>query len=177
MQLVGFTGPQKRRHDVKHLLSNQALLQLCDRLTPRETYSIAEKLSGDIIKHSFYAARSADRSARLEDDPTLYILLTGEMKDMHERIHQAIVPGETLSITYTVGSAQEVFKLPGNAINKRVFKYFDGVTPIQKMISKVKIASGGGNPLAIKAEIENAFELLHSMGWAYLRSGSAAKAQ
>jgi hypothetical protein len=66
-----------------------------------------------------------------------------------------------------VGNRQEVFQLPGNAINKRLFRYFDGATPIAKMIGKVKLTTGG-NPQAVRAEIEKAFDLLHGMGWAYL---------
>lgn len=172
LQLVDFTGPQKRLYQPKNLLSNPSTLRRCEDLSRRQKFSVAEKLSGSIIKHSFYAARSAERSARIEDH-ALCIVLTAEMKGMHEQIHQAIVPGEKLSITYTLGNRQEVFQLPGNAINKVLFKYFDGTTPIDKMINKVKIKTGSGNSQAIKAEIEKAFELLHSMGWAYLCNSTA----
>ena len=178
LQLVDFTGPQKRSYHLKNLLSNPSTLRLCENLSLHQKFSVAEKLSGNITKHSFYAARNADRSARLEDyvdNPALCIVLTAEMKGMHEKIHQAIVPGEKLSITYTLGNKQEVFHLPGNAINKRLFRYFDGNTPIEKMISKVKIMTGSGNSQTVKAEIEKAFELLHSMGWAYLCNGPASK--
>lgn len=180
LQLVDFTGPQKRSYHLKNLLGNPSTLRLCENLSLRQKFSVAEKLSGDITKHSFYAARNPDRSARLEDyvdNPALCIVLTAEMKGMHEQIHKAIVPGEKLSITYTLGNKQEVFHLPGNAINKRLFRYFDGNTPIEKMISKVKIITGSGNSQTIKAEIEKAFELLHSMGWAYLCNGPASKNQ
>ena len=178
LQLVDFTGPQKRSYQLEHLLSNPSTLRLCENLSLRQKYSVAEKLSGNIIKHSFYAARTPDRSARLEDyldNPALCIVLAAEMKDMHEQIHKAIVPGERLSITYTLGNKQEVFQLPGNAINKVLFRYFDGDTPIKKMVSKVKIMTGNGNSKAIQAEIEKAFKLLHSMGWAYLCSAPTSK--
>jgi SAM-dependent methyltransferase len=194
MQLVDFTGPDKRRYQPKNLLSNPSTLGLCENLSRRQQFSVAEKLTGNIIKHMFYAAKSPDRSATIEDyvgNPALCIVLTAEMKGKHEQIHQAIVPGETLTITYTLdhqqevihlpGNAitlrnkQEVFQLPGNAINKLLFKYFDGTTPIEKMISKVKIKTGNGNSQLIKAEIEKAFALLHSMGWAYLCNSPASK--
>ncbi len=171
LQLVDFTGPQKRLYQPRNLLSNPSTLRLCEGLSRRQQLSVAEKLSGNIIKHSFYAARNPDRSARVEDQ-ALCIVLAAEMKGMNEQIHQAIVPGEKLSITYTLGSRQEVFHLPGNAINKMLFRYFDGNTPIDKMISKVKIKTGSGNAQAIKAEIEKVFELLHSMSWAYLCNGT-----
>ncbi|MGZ9067756.1 MAG: class I SAM-dependent methyltransferase, partial [Burkholderiales bacterium] len=170
LELIDFTGSQKRSHDLKKLVSHPSIARLCENLDRRQKFSVAEKLSGDIIKHSFYAARSADRAARIEDyvdNPDLCIVLAAEMKGMHDKIHQAIVPGEKLSITYTVGDRKEIFQLPGNAINKRLFKYFDGATPLAKMIGKVKLTTGG-NPQAVRAEIEKAFELLHSVGWAYL---------
>lgn len=180
LHLVDFTGPQKRSYCLKHLLSNPATLRLCENLSLHQKFSVAEKVSGDITKHSFYASRNPDCSARLDDyvdNPALCIVLTAEMKGMHEQIHKAIVPGEKLAITYTLGNKQEVVHLPGNAINKRLFKYFDGNTPIEKMINKVKIMTGGGNSQTIKAEIEKTFGLLHSMGWAYLCNGSASKDQ
>ena len=170
LKLIGFTGPQKRNYQLKQLLGHPSTLRLCEKLSQREQYSVAEKLAGNIIKHSFYAAKSAERSAHVGDyvdDAALCIVLASEMKDMREQIHKAIVPGETLSITYTLGGKQEVFQLAGNAINKALFRYFDGSTPIAKMISKVKITSGA-SPKAVEAEIEKAFELLHNMGWAYL---------
>lgn len=178
LQLVDFTGPQKRSYQLENLLGNPSTLRLCENLSLRQKFSVAEKLSGNIIKHSFYAARSPDRSARLEDyvdNPALCVVLTAEMKGMHEQIHQAIVPGEELSITYTLGNKQEVFHLPGNAVNKMLFRYFDGNTPIEKIITKVKIKTGSGNSQAIKAEIKKAFELLHGMGWAYLCNDSTSK--
>ncbi len=175
LRLVDFTGPQKRRYRLRNLLSQPSSLRLCEKLDRRQQFSAAEKLSGDIIKHSFYAARNPDRGARFEDwanDPGLCIVLTAEMKDMHEQIHKAIVPNETFSITYALGNKQEIFRFPGNAINKMLFKYFDGCTPIAEMIGKVKTVAGSANPRFIESEIEKAFELLHSMGWAYLHSSS-----
>ncbi len=177
LQLVGFTGPQKRRYYLKNLLHHPATLRFCEKLDLRQQFSVAEKLSGDIVKHSFYAARHPNRDARLADrvnDPGLCIVLAGEMKGMHEQIHNAIVPGKTFSITYTLGHKQEVFHFPGNTINKMLFRYFDGNTPIEKMIVAVKTATGNGDTRSIEAEIEKAFGLLHSMGWAYLRSVSAS---
>lgn len=178
LELVGFTGPQKRSYELRNVLTNPATLKLCENLTARQRFAVAEKLSGNVTKHSFYAARTADRTARIDDyveDPALCIVLAGEMKGMHEQVHHAIVPGETLSITYTLGGKQEIFHLPGNAINKRLFRYFDGATPIGRMIGKVKLSAGSGNPQAIKAEIEKAFDLLHGMGWAYLGHASAVR--
>lgn len=180
LQLIGFTGPQKRSYCLKNLLGNPSTLRLCENLGPRQLYSLAEKLSGNIIKHSFYAARNADRIAQFEgyvDNPDLCIVLTAEMQGMHEKIHQAIVPGETLSITYTLGNKQEVFRLHGNAINKSLIKYFDGNTPIGKMISNVKIKTRIGNLQTIKTEIKKVFELLHTMGWAYLCNSASSKNQ
>ncbi len=171
LHLIGFTGPQKRKYRLESLLGNPSALPPCAHLTLQQRYAVAEKLTGDIYKHSFYAARNPDCIARPDDyrgNPALCIVLTAEMKDMHEQVHQAIVPGEVLSITYTVDGKQEVFRLPGNAINKELFRYFDGHTPIEKMIRKVKVKTGCGNLQIIQSEIEMAFDLLHSMGWAYL---------
>jgi SAM-dependent methyltransferase len=180
LQFLGFTGPQKRSYQLTRVLRNPSTLRLCENLSPRQSSSVAEKLSGNIVRHSFYAARNADRSARLEDyvdNPNLCIVLTAEMKDRHEQVHEAIVPGETLCITYAVRGREEVFQLPGNAINKALFRHFDGATPIEKMIAKVKTATGSGNSKAILAEIEKAFELMHGMGWAYLSCVPVSKKQ
>lgn len=82
------------------------------------------------------------------------------------------MPGQPLSITYALDHKQETIQLAGNAINKELFRYFDGQTSIEKMVRKVKLKAGHGNPLAIKAEIASAFELLHAYGWAYLAAGT-----
>lgn len=103
---------------------------------------MAEKLWGNTIKHSFYAAKNPDRTAHLEDyvgDPALCIVLAAEMKDMHEQVHKVVVPGEALSITYTLSNSQETFSLPGNIINKALLMNVDGKTPISKMVGKVNI--------------------------------------
>lgn len=172
LRLVGFTGPQKRRYRLEWLLRDRATLPSFARLGPQQRYAMAERLSGDITKHAFYANRGADCTARL-DDASLCIVLTGEMKGMHEQLQQAIVPGQPLSITYTLDDRKEVLQLPGNAINKELLRYFDGQTSIEKMIRKVRLKTASGNLPAIKAEIDTAFELLHSMGWAYLAAGPA----
>ena len=173
LQLVGFTGPQKRMYRPEWLLRDMTALPSFAHLGPQQRYAVAERLSGDITKHAFYANRGADCTARL-DDASLCIVLTGEMKGMHEQLHQAIVPGQPLSITYTLDDKKEVLQLPGNAINKELFRYFDGQTSIEKMIRKVKLKAGNGNLLAIRSEIERAFELLHAYGWAYLAAATVA---
>lgn len=169
--LVGFTGPQKRMYRPEWLLRDMSALPSFAHLGPQQRYAVAERLSGDITKHAFYASRRSDCTARL-DDPSMCIVLTGEMKGMHEQLHQAIVPGQPLSITYALDHKQETIQLAGNAINKELFRYFDGQTSIEKMVRKVKLKAGHGNPLAIKAEIASAFELLHAYGWAYLAAGT-----
>jgi SAM-dependent methyltransferase len=166
LALVDFTGRQKRSYDPRAFIKDAELAARCDALDRRARFALAERLAGDIIKHSFYAARSADRSARLDDD-RLAVVLAAELKGLHEPMHHAIVPGQPLAFTYTLGATQETFEIPGNAITQQLFRHFDGRTPIATIVDAVRKSARADAP-AVRAELARVFALLHPMGWAYL---------
>lgn len=171
LALIDFTGRQKRSYDLDTLVKNPSVRARFEPLSRQQRFATAERLAGDIIKHSFYTARNEDRTAKIDDylhNPTLAIVLAAELKGLHEQLSQAIIPGQTFSFTYTLGTKQEVFAIPGNAINKRLYKYFDGKTPIATMIELVRREARAVDAQAVNTELLRAFELLHPMGWAYL---------
>lgn len=167
LELVDFIGPQKRCYDLHHWLTAPELAERIAGLNVREARATAEKIAGNITKHSFYVARPGIRKASL-DDEALCIILTGEMAGMNEELFRAITPGEILEITHTRGNSQEVFRLQGTPVIKTLCKYFDGQTPIARLIEKTRMTSGIGNTQRIRAELAQVFNLLNTMGWAYL---------
>lgn len=164
--LHGYTGRAKRSYDPRHLIADPALRERAARLPAAEQQALAEKLAGDIAKHSFYAGRGEPRTASL-DDPARTVILTAELKNMHEEVHRAMVPGETLSFTHELGTDREVVEVAGTAIAKALVRGFDGKTTIGAMIERAG-RDCRAEPKRVREELARLFGILHGMGWAYI---------
>jgi len=167
LNVVQFLGQHSRFYKPDNLISDPDIRLLWKQKSVMEQQSIAEKLFSNHIKHQFYLSRQSDCTATIEDEENA-LLLARELARMSMDIHNAIKPGETLSITLTIHGKDEVFQLKGNKINKACFKYMDGKTPISSIIRKVKTRTGATEP-AIRKELKLIYELLNPMHWVYLQ--------
>lgn len=167
LELVTFLGPHKRFYDPAQLAADESVRLLWREKSIQEQQSIAEKLFSNHIKHQFYLSRQAACTATMDDEDNA-IILEHELANQNMAIHEAIKPGETLSITFTINHEKTVFQLSGNKVNKACFRYMDGKTPISSIVRKVKMKCGD-NEQKIRSELRSIFEKLYPMGCIYLQ--------
>lgn len=167
LRLVTFLGTDKRYYDPAHLVAEESIRTAWREKSLQEQQSIAEKLFSNHIKHQCYLSRQAACMASMDDEDNA-IILEHELANQNMAIHEAIKPGETLSITFTINHEKTVFQLSGNKVNKACFRYMDGKTPISSIIRKVKMKCGDSEQ-KIRSELRSIFETLFPMGCIYLQ--------
>ena len=167
LKLVTFLGTDKRYYDPAHLVAEESIRTAWREKSLQEQQSIAEKLFSNHIKHQCYLSRQAVCMASMDDEDNA-IILEHELANQNMAIHEAIKPGETLSITFTINHEKTVFQLSGNKVNKACFRYMDGKTPISSIIRKVKMKCGDSEQ-KIRSELRSIFETLFPMGCIYLQ--------
>ena len=140
LKLVTFRS-SKRYYDPAHLVADENIRLAWHGKSLQQQQSIAEKLFSNHIKHQCYLSRQVACTATLDDEDNA-IMLEHELANQNMAIHEAIKPGETLSITFTINNEKTVFQLSGNKVNKACFRYMDGKTPISSIIRKVKMKCG-----------------------------------
>jgi 2-polyprenyl-3-methyl-5-hydroxy-6-metoxy-1,4-benzoquinol methylase len=166
LNVVRFLGQHSRFYDPDNIISDPNIRALWNPKTLQERQAIAEKLFSNHIKHQFYLSHQSSCIASIIDEENA-LILANELEGKNLDIYNAIVIGETLRITLTVGGEQEVFQLKGNKINKACFRYMDGKTSISSIIRKVKVKTGATEQ-AVREELNRIFELLHPLSWVYL---------
>ncbi len=167
LRLVTFLGSDKRYYDPAHLAAEESIRLAWHEKSLQQQQSIAEKLFSNHIKHQCYLSRQAACMASMDDEDNA-IILEHELANQNMAIHEAIKPGETLSITFTINHEKTVFQLSGNKVNKACFRYMDGKTPISSIIRKVKMKCGDSEQ-KIRSELRSIFETLFPMGCIYLQ--------
>lgn len=167
LKLVTFLGPDRRFYDPAHLVADESIRAAWREKTLQSQQSIAEKLFSSHIKHQCYLSRQAACTASMDDEDNA-IILEHELAHQNMAIHEAIKPGETLSITFTINNETTVFQLSGNKVNKACFRYMDGKTPISSIIRKVKMKCGDSEQ-KIRSELRSIFETLFPMGCIFLQ--------
>lgn len=167
LKLVTFLGSSKRYYDPAHLVADENIRLAWHGKSLQQQQSIAEKLFSNHIKHQCYLSRQVACTATLDDEDNA-IMLEHELANQNMAIHEAIKPGETLSITFTINNEKTVFQLSGNKVNKACFRYMDGKTPISSIIRKVKMKCGDSEQ-KIRSELRSIFETLFPMGCIYLQ--------
>lgn len=167
LRLVNFLGSDKRYYDPAQLVAEESILTAWREKSLQEQQSIAEKLFSNHIKHQCYLSRQAACTASMDDEDNA-IILEHELVNHNMAIHEAIKPGETLSITFTINHEKTVFQLSGNKVNKACFRYMDGKTPISSIIRKVKMKCGDSEQ-KIRSELRSIFEVLFPMGCIFLQ--------
>lgn len=167
LKLVTFLGSSKRYYDPAHLVADENIRLAWHGKSLQQQQSIAEKLFSNHIKHQCYLSRQAACTATLDDEDNA-IMLEHELANQNMAIHEAIKPGETLSITFTINNEKTVFQLSGNKVNKACFRYMDGKTPISSIIRKVKMKCGDSEQ-KIRSELRSIFEVLFPMSCIFLQ--------
>ncbi|MFZ1852291.1 MAG: class I SAM-dependent methyltransferase [Nitrosomonas sp.] len=167
LRLVNFLGSDKRYYDPAQLVAEESILAAWRQKSLQAQQSIAEKLFSHHIKHQCYLSRQTACTASMDNEDNA-IILENELANQNMAIHEAIKPGETLSITFTINHEKTVFQLSGNKVNKACFRYMDGKTPISSIIHKVKMKCGDSEQ-KIRSELRSIFEILFPMGCIFLQ--------
>jgi SAM-dependent methyltransferase len=131
--------------------------------------AIAEQLSCDLSVHEFYVGRPAvNRAATLADHANTVVLM-GAMHGKHAEIAEGLTPGRTLTLTGRCGTVTVV----GTTVNRVLFRYMDGVTPISRMCALACESVPGATLAVVQQELQGLFDALNPHGHLYLlRQGS-----
>ena len=130
---------------------------------PRQQ-AIAEQMGCDLSSHEFYLGRAGvNRPASLADESNALVLM-GAMHGKHAEIGAGLAPGRTLSLSGRSG----VVTVTGNPVNRELFRYMDGVTPLSDVYARVAAAVPGATPEAARAELAQLYPSLHVHGHLYL---------
>jgi len=167
LYFTNFVGRTKSLYEMEHLSLAPEIENLIGQLNTREKYIIGEKFHGNIRKHMFFISRMENAEASITDRSTVMIF-SGELAGLESEFYQQLVPGERLTIEYSVGSRTEAFNLDCNPVNKAIVGQIDGETSQKKIIENViKIIPNINRDMVI-AEIDKLFKLLHVKNWMHL---------
>lgn len=131
--------------------------------------AIAEQMSGDLAAHEFYLGHAGrNRTASLTDEANTLVLL-GAMHGKHAEIAAGLTPGRTLTLTGRSGTVT----VTGTPVNRELFRYMDGVTPLADVYARVCEAVPEAGYEVARRELEDLYRTLHPHGHLYLlRQGS-----
>ncbi len=121
LSVVDFVGDLQPMYNLNYALQGQeldsALRDHLKTLSKPQQQGIAEKFTGDMIKHQFYLSRYQNTVARLEDQSNV-LVLARDLEEQYLAINDALSTNDGASVNFKIGQTQQTLNIPATRFNQ-----------------------------------------------------------